>query len=137
MALNQARQDLCLEQFGLLASPALLGGRDGHLAVEKSVVAGEPLVKLQTDLAADAFQLPPVFLVELLDFSSAVGLLLAQVGVRKAHVEDVDHELDPGRQPVHLHHDGQELVVVGQVEDLQNEDHRLQLSRALVRGRDL
>ena len=132
VALVQAGQDLRQEKLGLLASPAPLGGRDRYLAVEQSMIVCESLVELQTDLAADAFQLPPVLLVELLDLLSSVRLLLPVVVVRQTHIENVDHEFDPGCQAVHLHHAWQELEVVGQVEDLQDQYHGLQLSRALV-----
>ena len=98
------------------------------------MIVRESLVKLQTDLAADAFQLPPVLLVELLDLCRSVRLLLAEVVVGQTYIEYIDHEFNPRCEAVHLHHARQELVVVGQVEDLQDQYHGLELGWALIGG---
>ena len=130
----EARQDLRLELFGFFADPPLFGGDDLLLSVKKSVIVRESLVELQADLAADGLQFPPVLFVALLDLDGTVGRHLAHVIGVKARVENADDEIDPGRQAVHFEHAWQELVIVRQVEDLQHEDHRLQLSRAALLG---
>lgn len=98
------------------------------------MIVRESLVELQADLAADGLQFPPVLFVALLDLDGSVGRHLAHVIGVKARVENADDEIDPRSQSLHFEHAWQELMVVRQVEDLQNEDHCLQLSRAALLG---